>query len=44
MLIGGGKKSFTLQPLSLTGSTGLGVASGLGYLYLEAGQAVKTLR
>ena len=35
VLIGGGKKSFTLQPLSLTGSKGLGVAGGLGYLYLE---------
>lgn len=35
VLIGGGKKSFTLQPVSLTGATGVGVAGGLGYLYLE---------
>ncbi|MGH8590163.1 MAG: DUF992 domain-containing protein [Gammaproteobacteria bacterium] len=35
VLIGGGQKSFTLQPLSLTGSTGVGVAGGVGYLYLE---------
>lgn len=35
VLIGGGDKSFTLQPLSLGGQTGVGVAAGLGYLYLE---------
>ena len=35
VLIGGGDKSFTLQPLSLGGQTGIGVAVGLGYLYLE---------
>ena len=34
-LIGGGDKSFTLQPLSLGGQTGFGAAGGLGYLYLE---------
>ena len=36
VLIGGGNKSFTLQPLSLGGQTGFGAAGGLGYLYLEA--------
>lgn len=36
VLVGGGDKSFTLQPLSLGGQTGFGVAAGLGYLYLEA--------
>ncbi|MGH8565239.1 MAG: DUF992 domain-containing protein [Gammaproteobacteria bacterium] len=36
VLIGGGKKSFTLQPVSLTGSKGVGVAGGVGYLYLES--------
>ncbi len=36
VLIGGSKESFTLQPVSLAGSTGVGVAGGLGYLYLEA--------
>jgi len=35
-LVGGGDKSFTLQPLSLGGQTGFGAAGGLGYLYLEA--------
>jgi len=34
-LIGGGEKSFTLQPLSLGVQTGFGAAAGLGYLYLE---------
>jgi len=34
-LIGGGDKSFTLQPLSLGAQTGFGAAGGLGYLYLE---------
>ena len=35
VLVGGGDKSFTLQPLSLGGQTGFGAAGGLGYLYLE---------
>ena len=35
ILVGGGDKSFTLQPLSLGGQTGFGAAAGLGYLYLE---------
>lgn len=37
VLVGGGNKSFTLQPVSLGGQTGFGAAGGLGYLYLEAG-------
>lgn len=36
VLVGGGHKSFTLQPLSLGGQTGFGAAGGLSYLYLEA--------
>jgi len=35
VLIGGGKDSITLQPLAVQGSTGLGVAAGVSYLYLE---------
>jgi len=35
VLVGGGDKSFTLQPVSVGGQTGIGVAAGLGYLYLE---------
>jgi hypothetical protein len=35
VLVGGGNKSFTLQPVSLGGQTGFGAAGGLGYLYLE---------
>ncbi len=37
-LIGGGAKNISLQPLALEGSTGLGVAGGLGYLILKPGQ------
>jgi len=36
VLVGGGNKSFTLQPVSLGGQTGFGAAGGLGYLYLES--------
>jgi hypothetical protein len=36
-LIGGGSKNISLQPLALEGSTGLGVAGGLGYLVLKPG-------
>ncbi len=36
--IGGGAKNISLQPLALEGSTGLGVAGGLGYLILKPGQ------
>jgi len=34
-LIGGGEKSFSLQPVSLEGSTGIGAAAGVGYLSLK---------
>ena len=34
-LIGGGAKSIGLQPLALESSTGIGVAGGLGFLYIE---------
>lgn len=35
-LIGGGEKNIALQPLAVQTSEGLGVAAGLGYLFLEA--------
>ena len=35
ILVGGGDKNVTLQPLALEGSYGLGVAAGVGYLYLR---------
>ena len=35
-LVGGGGKSIGLQPLAVETSTGIGVAGGLGFLYLEA--------
>jgi len=34
-LIGGGAKNIGLQPLALETSTGIGVAGGLGFLYIE---------
>ncbi len=34
-LVGAGSKNVSLQPLTLEGSTGLGVAGGLSYLFLE---------
>ncbi|MHA1538627.1 MAG: DUF992 domain-containing protein [Alphaproteobacteria bacterium] len=34
-LVGGGKKGIAFQPIALETSTGVGVAGGLGYLYLE---------
>ncbi|MCZ6466746.1 MAG: DUF992 domain-containing protein [Alphaproteobacteria bacterium] len=37
-LVGGGAKNISLQPLALEGSTGLGVAGGLGYLILKPGR------
>ncbi len=37
-LIGGGAKNISLQPLALEGSSGLGVAGGLGYLILKPGR------
>ncbi len=35
-LIGGGNKNISLQPLALGTSTGVGVAGGIGFLYIEA--------
>lgn len=35
VLVGGGDKSFSLQPIAVEGSTGLGVSGGIGYLYIE---------
>ncbi len=35
-LIGGSSQSFTLQPLSIEGSTGLNIAAGIGELTLHA--------
>jgi hypothetical protein len=35
VLVGGGDKGVTLQPLALEGSYGLGVAAGVGFLFLE---------
>ncbi|MGH8245886.1 MAG: DUF992 domain-containing protein [Gammaproteobacteria bacterium] len=36
VLVGGGSKNFSLQPLALEASTGLGASAGLGFLYIEA--------
>ena len=35
VLVGGNKRSISLNPLALSGSEGVGVAAGLTYLYLE---------
>ncbi|MBM3732842.1 MAG: DUF992 domain-containing protein [Acidimicrobiia bacterium] len=35
VLLGGGAKNFSLQPVALEGNIGLGAAAGLGYLYIE---------
>ncbi|MBF0368297.1 MAG: DUF992 domain-containing protein [Magnetococcales bacterium] len=35
VLVGGGNKNISLQPLALEGSTGLGAAAGLSYLSLQ---------
>lgn len=35
-LVGGGAKNIGLQPLALETSTGIGIAGGLGFLYIEA--------
>jgi len=35
VLVGAGDNNFTLQPLALEDTIGLGAAAGLGYLYLE---------
>jgi len=38
ILLGGSDDSIALQPIALSGSTGLGIAAGIGYLYLEPGK------
>ena len=38
VLVGGGSKNISLQPLAVETATGFGVAGGLGYLYLEAAE------
>ncbi len=35
VLVGGGEKNFSLQPLALEANQGFGAAAGLGYLYIE---------
>lgn len=35
VLVGGGQKNITLQPLALATSTGADLATGIGYLYLR---------
>lgn len=35
VLVGGGNKNFSLQPVALEANQGIGAAGGLGYLYLE---------
>ncbi len=35
VLVGGGEKNFSLQPLALETSTGFGASAGLGFLYIE---------
>ncbi|MDP6389457.1 MAG: DUF992 domain-containing protein [Alphaproteobacteria bacterium] len=40
-LIGGGSKNFSLQPLGLETSTGLGLSGGLGYLDLAPDPSAK---
>lgn len=37
-LVGAGRNHFTLQPLAIESARGVGVAAGLGYLYLEPGR------
>lgn len=36
VLVGGGNKNVSLQPLALSGSTGVGASAGVGFLYIEA--------
>ncbi|MDQ6986305.1 MAG: DUF992 domain-containing protein [Mariprofundaceae bacterium] len=40
VLIGGSKKSVSLQPLGISATKGVGVSGGLTYLYLEADKAM----
>ncbi|RMG91743.1 MAG: DUF992 domain-containing protein [Zetaproteobacteria bacterium] len=35
VLLGGNNRSISLQPIALSGSTGVGAAAGITYLYLE---------
>lgn len=35
-LVGGGAKNIGLQPLAIETSSGIGIAGGLGFLYIEA--------
>ena len=37
-LVGGSGNQFSLQPLAIESARGVGVAAGLGYLYLEPGR------
>jgi hypothetical protein len=41
VLVGGSDDSIVLQPIALSGSTGLGAAAGIGYLYLEPDKSRK---
>jgi hypothetical protein len=38
VLVGGGSKNFSLQPLALEGNTGIGASGGIGFLYIEKAQ------
>jgi len=35
VLVGGGEKNFSLQPVGLEGSVGAGASAGIGFLYIE---------
>ena len=39
VLVGGGDKNISLQPLALEFNTGIGAAAGIGYMALEPGDA-----
>ncbi|MEN8204431.1 MAG: DUF992 domain-containing protein [Pseudomonadota bacterium] len=39
ILVGGGNKNISLQPLAIEANSGLGAAAGIGYLSLEPGDA-----
>lgn len=36
VLVGGGDKNLSLQPLALESSTGFGASAGIGFLYIQA--------
>lgn len=38
VLLGGGDKNISLQPIALETSTGLGASAGIGFLYIEPAQ------